>query len=423
MRDLVSPRYLDYDRRRDFLPGGRIRLTLRTSKKTVAKRRRQRLDDLLDNGGVDVLLAIADGRIHVAEACALVKRAGVEDAIDELRDGLTTIERARVPTFSEAADRYVEARRARRRSKTIARIESELARLAAVELDEVALGEMPVDRIRRRHVERAILANGGKPGTLETYRMTASGLFTWLIENERERARMPGEPPPILTENPAAGLEGWKHEGNVDTASREQVVALLAHAELYQRAYLRLFLHVGLRLTELTHLRFHLDLDPADWMLRVQGRDPDPRCGCLACRNEGWKPKTGRSVREVHIPAEPAALRETLTDFLTLYDREPGDFLFVNPRTGRPWEASSLRRDLERLCEKAGVKYGRDEAGGLTPHVLRHTCATEMIRAGVLESVVAKILGDTVSTIVGLYVHLTPEDLADGISRTPGYRE
>jgi hypothetical protein len=44
-----------------------------------------------------------------------------------------------------------------------------------------------------------------------------------------------------------------------------------------------------------------------------------------------------------------------------------------------------------------------------------------MVRHGVPIAVIAKIAGDTVKTIEDTYVHLVPDDLAEGIRRGPAY--
>jgi integrase len=81
----------------------------------------------------------------------------------------------------------------------------------------------------------------------------------------------------------------------------------------------------------------------------------------------------------------------------------------------------SLATDFQSLCDRADVKYGREVEGGITLHTLRHTCATNLVRAGVRESIIAAILGDTVQTVVDTYVNLTEDDLAAGVSRGPSF--
>lgn len=84
-------------------------------------------------------------------------------------------------------------------------------------------------------------------------------------------------------------------------------------------------------------------------------------------------------------------------------------------------------RDLVAEARAAGrtTLFGRDmyveyqkhfEAIGLDhkayPHIMRHTRASHMLRSGVSTWKVAKLLGDTEATVVSVYGHHIPEDLA-----------
>jgi integrase len=212
----------------------------------------------------------------------------------------------------------------------------------------------------------------------------------------------------------------------VVTLAPAQVTALLAASEVYQAAYLRTLLGLGFRYGELTHTRLHDDLDLRDWTWRVQGRGPDARCGCVACAGRGWRPKSKHSTRSLHVPAldhtgQPLAVRAAVLRYLEHHPCQPGDYVFRNPRTDGPWKDTALADDFRRLCERAGVTYGARKARGVTIHATRHTCATELIRAGVGVPEVAALLGDTVEVVVGTYVHLTADDISRAIARSPNY--
>jgi len=403
---------------RDLFPAGRVRFSLGATG-AEARRRRDRLNDLRTWGAWDILRAIQDGHLHVAEVCRRIRQDG-ERAIPELRRDLTAREIGLPPTLREEADRYLAWYAERRGEASTATRQSELNRALSAEVDGVSLGERRVDEVRVSDVERVVIRASGRPNTRESVRLALSALYTWSIREEAEAART-AQRAPRWTVNPAAGVEPSERTARVETASEDQVLALLAAAEVYQEAYLRAFLHLGLREMELAHTRIHTDLDLDTWTWHIQPRGPDARCPCLQCQGTGWTPKTRRSHRTLHVPETPPALRAAILRYLELYPCEPGDYALRNPRTGRIWHARTLADDFARLCERAGVRYGRDVPGGITIHTLRHTCATALIRRGVRESVVAALLGDTVQTVVSTYVHLTPEDLADGIREGPSY--
>lgn len=56
------------------------------------------------------------------------------------------------------------------------------------------------------------------------------------------------------------------------------------------------------------------------------------------------------------------------------------------------------------------------ELSGVTPHVLRHTCATWQVMEGVTLRKVARMLGDTEKTIETVYGHHSPDYLEDAVS-------
>lgn len=86
------------------------------------------------------------------------------------------------------------------------------------------------------------------------------------------------------------------------------------------------------------------------------------------------------------------------------------DFLFVVIKApaqgefGAPLTYKAVDSLFRRLSRKINIK--------VNPHLLRHTHATELIRAGWDMSYVQKRLGHTdIQTTINTYVHLTDEDL------------
>lgn len=421
--------YATYDIRaadvpRDLFPRGRVKFSLgvpRSARKSGEdQRRRDEMERLRHLHAWDVLKAIQDGRMHVADVSRRVRRYG-EAALPEMRRELDDTSAGRRPTFNEEVERYLAWYGANREVQSTNIRRSRLSVLAKQTRDDgVALGDVPIDKIVRADLEGVLAAVGGMANTRESYRVAISGLFTWSINEERERARA-DQRSPRWDVNPATLVESRAREVRVGTASDEQVLRLLASAEPYQAAYVRAFVHLGLRLAELQHTRLALDLDLTRWLWTIQPRRPDRQCRCSQCGNSGWSPKNVRGVRTFRVPAEPRALRDSIEAYMETNPARPGDFVFRNPRTGGAWIARTLADDFKTLCERAEVPYGRDTESGLTLHTLRHTCATNLVRAGVRESVIAGLLGDTVQTVVETYVNLDHDDLAVGISRGPAF--
>jgi integrase/recombinase XerD len=83
------------------------------------------------------------------------------------------------------------------------------------------------------------------------------------------------------------------------------------------------------------------------------------------------------------------------------------DYVFVNcwdGEIGKPMRYGSVEGLFKRLEKKTGIK--------VNPHLLRHTHATELIRAGWDMAHVQKRLGhSSIQTTINTYVHLTEDDL------------
>jgi integrase/recombinase XerD len=89
------------------------------------------------------------------------------------------------------------------------------------------------------------------------------------------------------------------------------------------------------------------------------------------------------------------------------------DYVFVNPfggRIGQPLCDPAVHRLAARISARAGIAF--------TVHMLRHTHATELIRAGVPIEVVARLLTHRSSTTTSqTYIHLDAVDVREALTR------
>ncbi len=116
----------------------------------------------------------------------------------------------------------------------------------------------------------------------------------------------------------------------------------------------------------------------------------------------------GNQQRIIHVDKYLMALYSNY-----LIDEYPedidSDYVFVTiwsheVELGMPMRYSAVDNLFRRLHKKTGIKA--------TPHLLRHTHATELIRAGWDMSYVQKRLGHSdIQTTVNTYVHLLDDDL------------
>lgn len=116
----------------------------------------------------------------------------------------------------------------------------------------------------------------------------------------------------------------------------------------------------------------------------------DLAAGMIDFRDPG---KALTSKRQARVP-----ISERLRPILKRAWEERVNDLWVLDNRG------TLRKSFKNAVTAAGLT-------GVTPHTLRHTCATQMARAGVPMFVIAQVLGDDVATVTKNYLHHDPDHL------------
>jgi integrase len=97
--------------------------------------------------------------------------------------------------------------------------------------------------------------------------------------------------------------------------------------------------------------------------------------------------KTAGSRR---VLALPAALADELRTYVG--DTNPADLLWTSPSGGPLWP-STVRAELAEACRKAELPV-------ITPNMLRHSAATNLVNAGLSPHQVADLLGHTTTRMV-----------------------
>jgi site-specific recombinase XerD len=98
------------------------------------------------------------------------------------------------------------------------------------------------------------------------------------------------------------------------------------------------------------------------------------------------------------VPLSDATV-EALRVYLEHRPRNSCNRLFVSP-LGHALAGRAVNRALERLLRKAGLSDR-----GITPHKLRHTFATQLIRRGVDVRTVQELLGHADLETTARYLH------------------
>jgi len=149
------------------------------------------------------------------------------------------------------------------------------------------------------------------------------------------------------------------------------------------RVMVRLMLETGLRVSELCDLR-RTDVDLETCRLRVRDGKGD-------------------KDRQLWFPED---LADELLEWL---DRRPEtDERWMFPtRNGTRTNPRSIRRTVKTYAEKGGIRWHED----VSPHTLRHTFATNLLRRTGNIRLVQKALGHADLSTTMVYTHIVDDEL------------
>jgi integrase/recombinase XerD len=201
-------------------------------------------------------------------------------------------------------------------------------------------------------------------------------------------------------DDPAAELEGVRVPSGIPKPLTEEQVSSLLDAvtgieplETRDRALLEMLYATGARISEVVGLSIG-DINLDDKLVLLYGKGAKERLvpfgGVAQTAIEEW---FGRGGRERLVPAQ-------------WQKRGDAEAVFLNSRGGR------LTRQAAWLIVK---KYG-DRAGiseQLSPHVLRHSCATHLLDHGADLRVVQEMLGHASISTTQIYTRVSQERLWD----------
>jgi len=185
-------------------------------------------------------------------------------------------------------------------------------------------------------------------------------------------------------------------QGIPKALTEPEVEALLSAVEgdspraLRDRAILELLYATGMRISELVGLDLG-DLDLVDGLVRVMGKGSKERVVPVG--------RTARRVVEAYLgKGRPELVRPRATT------RADADAIFLNARGGR-----LTRQSCWKIVGAAGARV--ELAGKLSPHVLRHSCATHMLDHGADIRVVQELLGHASLSTTQVYTKVSPDRL------------
>lgn len=153
---------------------------------------------------------------------------------------------------------------------------------------------------------------------------------------------------------------------------------------LRDRALLELFFSTGLRLAELCSLNRDLDLAKDEFSIRGKGE----------------------KIRVVFLSNEA---KEAIRAYLKAR-KDMEDAMFINIARNSP-AARLTPRSIERIVRECATKAGISKK--VTPHVLRHSFATDLLSNGADIRSVQMMLGHANISTTQVYTHVTDAQLRD----------
>jgi integrase len=131
-------------------------------------------------------------------------------------------------------------------------------------------------------------------------------------------------------------------------------------------------------------------------------------------RSDNVNGARAKTTEATTIPISAGLVRLYSAYLFEEYGELDSDYVFVNlfaePR-GAPLRYQAVHKLVGRLRARTGIEF--------TPHMLRHFCATDLVRQGVALEVVAKLLTHrSSSTTSQTYIHLDSADLRAELERS-----
>jgi len=213
--------------------------------------------------------------------------------------------------------------------------------------------------------------------------------FAWLTNTQQ------------IAHNPAAGIQPPRQPQTLprDILTQDEARRLLEATptrkplDIRNRALLEVLYATGIRRAELLALTIY-DVDLQTATLRIeQGK--------------------GRRARLVPLTQSAcAALKLYLSEARSGYVTQTTDAaLFVSSKSGQPITDNDAVRIVREAAKRAGI------AKRITPHTLRHSCATHLLQERADIRQIQKLLGHRRLSTTEIYTHVEIGDLQEVITR------
>ena len=254
----------------------------------------------------------------------------------------------------------------------------------------VELDPLVMDAREFRRYLAEMRSAGYAPRTVAAHLSAIRSLFRWMLLDGRiandvvstiQSPKIPSTLPRTVT-----GAEMERLLGAPDVSTAEG---------LRDKAMLELLYATGARISELSRLNI-VDLRFEEGVVRLFGKGSKERIV---------------PVYAAALKAAAAYLADGRPELLSRRGYTSAEEAFFLSRRGVRMSAASLRYRFEKLARSCGL------SSDVTPHVMRHTFATDLLAGGADLRSVQELLGHAQLATTQIYTHLTPERLQRALHR------
>lgn len=258
---------------------------------------------------------------------------------------------------------------------------------------EPVLGMRRLKNIKKHHLQEVVnnLIAQNKYSTARQARLTLKQIFTQAVENE------------YIYKNPATGIVLPKQPKTQKRSLTQQEIELFTAAEFEpkERVFVFLILYCGLRRGEALALK-KSDID-------FETRKISINKALIFKENDAEiknMPKSEAGIRVIPIV-------DNLYDVLCEYVNDKSDFIFTMTN-GKIMSKSSFRKFWNRIINAVSKEAQKEKIqlnNDITPHMFRHTYATNLYYAGIDIKTAQYLLGhSSVKMTMDIYTHLEREE-------------
>ena len=278
-----------------------------------------------------------------------------------------------------------------------------------------SLGRMQINKVKVSDVKQLILdlyeQRDYKYQTLTGVKAFLKAVFDLAYEED------------VIIKNPAAfslsGIVAVENNSRValNMAQQESLLEFVKRNSFFHKQYWKfvILLDTGLRVSEFCGLTLS-DVDMVARKIHVDHQVVRGKNKTLYIE----KTKTDKGVRDIPMServysAFKYILAEKKADTLDCIVDGYSGFLFTNNR-GRPMLAHTVDNIFRNVKTAYNDKHPNDPLPQLTPHVLRHTYCTNMVKAGVSIKTLQYLMGHSSTRMtLDLYAHSDYEDAVKAV--------